>query len=266
MKLHIQHTTSYKYENDVAHSTQYLRLTPSDSSRQKILSWVLDLPTASSRSIDAYGNILHVITVDFPHQEIIIKAEGYVDVDDSACEQGDRLSPLVFLRPTPLTKADAELIEFALPEVKYVRSEPEKAARHLMERMHKRMSFQPGETTVCTTAAESFQKRQGVCQDYAHVYLALAHSIGLPARYASGYLYTADTEHVVSHAWVEVWIKDHWWGLDVANGIEAGHHHLKLAVGLDYLEACPIRGSRTGGGSETLQANARVQMMDQQQQ
>jgi transglutaminase-like putative cysteine protease len=263
MKLHIQHTTSYKYEKDVAHSTQYLRLTPSSSSRQKILSWNLQLPTASSRSIDAYGNILHVITVDFPHQEIIIKAEGYVDVEDSACEQGDRLSPLVFLRPTPLTKPDSTLIEFALPEAKWVKSEPGKAARQLMEHLRQRMSFQPGETDVCTTAAEAFGKHQGVCQDFAHVYLSLAHSIGLPARYVSGYLYTTNAEHVVSHAWVEIWIKDHWWGLDVANGVEAGHRHLKLAVGLDYLEACPIRGTRTGGGHETMAAHARVQMMDQ---
>ncbi len=265
MKLHIQHTTSYKYEKDVAHSTQYLRLTPSSSSRQKIISWDLQLPTAPSRSIDAYGNILHVVTVDFPHQEIVIKAEGYVDVDDNACEQADKLSPLVFLRPTPLTKADAALIEFALPEATWAKSDPKKAARQLMERLHKRMTFQSGETDVCTTASEAFLKRRGVCQDYAHVYLALAHSIGLPARYVSGYLYTTDSEHVVSHAWIEVWTGDHWWGLDVCNGVEAGHHHLKLAVGLDYLEACPIRGSRTGGGSEVMKADARVQMMDQQQ-
>jgi len=266
MKLHIEHTTSYRYEKDVAHSTQYLRLTPNNSARQKILSWDLRLPTIASRSIDAYGNVLHVITVDYPHQEIIIKAEGYVDLNDSAREQGDNLSPLVFLRPTLLTKPDSALIEFAMPEVKYVKESPEIAARNLMERLRKRMTFQSGETDVCTTASESFLKRQGVCQDYAHVYLALAHSIGLPARYVSGYLYTADTEHVVSHAWVEVWIKDYWWGLDVSNGVEAGHHHLKLAVGLDYLEACPIRGTRTGGGGETMEANARVQMMDQQQQ
>lgn len=264
MKLHIQHTTSYRYEKDVAHSTQYLRLTPNDSCRQKILSWDLRLPTLASRCIDAYGNILHVITLDYPHQEIIIEAEGYVDLNESAKEQGDNLSPLVFLRSTPLTKPDTALIEFALPEAKRAKTEPEVAAWQLMQRLQQRMSFQPGETTVCTTASEAFVKRQGVCQDYAHVYLALAHSIALPARYVSGYLYTSDTTHVVSHAWIEVWIKDCWWGLDVANGIEASDRHIKLAVGLDYLEACPIRGTRTGGGNEAMAASAQVQMMDQQ--
>jgi len=125
------------------------------------------------------------------------------------------------------------------------------------------MGFQPGETDVYTTATEAFAKKQGVCQDFAHVYLALARCIGLPARYVSGYLHTHATEHVSSHAWVEVWVNDYWWGLDVANGVEAGHQHLKLAVGMDYLDACPVRGMRTGGGDESLNARANVRQMDQ---
>lgn len=263
MKLHIQHTTSYRYEKDVAHSTQYLRLTPNDSARQKILSWNLRLPGQASRSVDAYGNVLHVITLDYPHQDLIIEAEGYVEIADSAREVADGISPLVFLRATPLTRPDATLIEFALPEAGHVQGLPEKAARNLMERLHKHMRFQSGETDVYTTATEAFAKGQGVCQDFAHIYLALARCIGLPARYISGYLHTRATEHVSSHAWVEVWLGDYWWGLDVANGVQAGHQHLKLAVGMDYLDACPVRGIRTGGGGESLTANAQVQQMDQ---
>lgn len=269
MKLHIHHTTSYRYEKDVVHSTQYLRLTPTDSARQKVLSWNLRLPAHASRSLDAYGNVLHVITLDYPHQDLVIEAEGYVEVEDSAKDVANGLSPLVFLRATPLTRVDAALIEFALPEARYVHSLAEKAARNLMERLHERMSFQPGETDVYTTATEAFAQKQGVCQDFAHVYLALARCIGLPARYVSGYLHTHATEHVSSHAWVEVWVNDYWWGLDVANGVEAGHQHLKLAVGMDYLDACPIRGIRTGGGDESLNATANVREasareMDQQ--
>lgn len=263
MRLHIQHTTTYRYERDVAHSTQYLRLTPADSPRQKIISWELTLPRAAARSVDAYGNILHVITMDYPHQDIVITAEGFVDVEDSGKENADSLSPLIFLRSTPLTKTDAALIEFALPEARFVRDQPETAAMNLMARLHSRMSFHPGETDIYTTATEAFVKRQGVCQDFAHVYLALARSIGLPARYVSGYLYTASSEHVSSHAWIEVWLHDHWLGLDVANAVVTGECHLKLAVGMDYLEACPIRGTRTGGGSEILKAQALVRQVDQ---
>ena len=263
MRLHIHHTTSYRYETSVAHSTQYLRLTPNDSARQKILSWDLRLPAAASRTLDAYGNVMHVITVDYPHQDIVIEAEGFVEVDDCAMEKADTLSPLLFLRSTPLTAIDNTLATFALPFASIAKEFPRDAAWQLMMRLREHMTFQTGETDACTNAAEAFAKKQGVCQDFSHVYLACAHAIGLPARYVSGYLYTQDTEHVASHAWVEVAIDDYWWGLDIANGIEAGHHHLKLAVGMDYLEACPVRGMRTGGGSETMVANAFVKSMDQ---
>lgn len=263
MKMHIQHTTRYRYEQDVVRSTQYLRLTPNDSEHQKVLSWNLRLPAAATRSTDAYGNVLHVITVDYPHQDLEIQAEGYVEVNDNARELPDGISPLVFLRSTPLTRSDAAMLEFALPAAALVTTAPEKAARLLMERVRGHMQFQGGETEVTTPANEAFAKKLGVCQDFAHVFLALSRSIGLPARYVSGYLHTDNDDHIASHAWVEVWTDRYWWGLDIANGVEAGQQHLKLAVGMDYLEACPIRGVRTGGGQETLDAAARVQSMDQ---
>lgn len=263
MRMHIHHTTSYRYEHHVAHSTQYLRLTPSSSARQKILAWDLRLPAAASRMLDPYGNVMHVITVDFPHQDIVIEAEGYVEVDDSAIEQADGLSPLLFLRSTPLTQADQAIHTFALPLSSVVRDFPRDAAWQLMLRLREHMRFQAGETDSCTTAAEAFARQQDVCQDFAHVFLACAHAIGLPARYVSGYLYTESTEHVASHAWAEIWTGDAWWGLDIANGIEAGQQHLKLAIGMDYLEACPVRGVRNGGGQEVLEAKAIVRMLDQ---
>jgi len=263
MKLHIHHTTSYRYESNVAHSTQYLRLTPAESVRQRVLSWDLRLPATASRSLDAYGNIMHVITVDFPHQDIVIEAEGFVEVDDCATEKTDALSPLLFLRSTHLTNIDSALASFALPFASIAKTFPRDAAWQLMLKLREHMTFQAGETDTCTTAADAFAQGQGVCQDFSHVYLACAHAIGLPARYVSGYLYTSDTEHVASHAWVEVAIEDYWWGLDVANGVEAGNHHLKLAVGMDYLEACPVRGVRNGGGNETMKASAFVKPMDQ---
>ncbi len=266
MKLHIHHTTTYRYDANVAHSTQYLRLTPNNSSRQKILSWELRLPAAASRSVDAYGNVMHVITIDFPHQDIVIEAEGYVDVDDCAIEKADNLSPLVFLRSTPLTIADNALVEFALPFLAIVKDFPRDAAWQMMLKLRSHMTFQAGETDTCTNAAEAFAQKQGVCQDFAHIFLACAHAIGLPARYVSGYLFTDSTDHVASHAWVEVWLGDNWWGMDIANGIEAGHQHLKLAVGMDYMEACPVRGIRHGGGKESHEAKAVVRMMNQQQQ
>lgn len=262
MRLHIHHTTAYRYDSHVAHSTQYLRLTPRSSARQTILSWDLRLPAEATCTRDAYGNVLHVITVDEPHRDIVIEAEGYVEVADEAMEAADNLSPLLFLRSTPLTQADEAIAAFALPFASVVGEFPRDAAWQLMLRLREHVQFQPGETDACTTAAEAFAKRQGVCQDFTHVFLAGAHAIGLPARYVSGYLHTERSDHVASHAWCEVWVGDGWWGLDVTNGVEAGHQHLKLAVGMDYLDACPVRGVRHGGGAESLEAHAMVRQLD----
>ena len=175
MRLHIHHTTSYRYETSVAHSTQYLRLTPNDSARQKILSWDLRLPAAASRTLDAYGNVMHVITVDYPHQDIVIEAEGFVEVDDCAMEKADTLSPLLFLRSTPLTAIDNTLATFALPFASIAKEFPRDAAWQLMMRLREHMAFQAGETDACTNAADAFSKKQGVCQDFSHLYLACAH-------------------------------------------------------------------------------------------
>ncbi len=266
MRLHIHHTTSYRYEDHVAHSTQYLRLTPRDSRRQKILSWQLRMPAGSAQSVDAYGNVLHVITVDFPHQDLRVEAEGIVEVSDDALDDGGDLSPMVFLRHTPLTEPDALLDAFARIDAALFTLDPQAAAWSLLERVHAHLQFQEGSTHAGTSAAQAFALAQGVCQDYTHVYLACARILGLPARYVSGYLFTERSEHVASHAWVEVWTGSGWWGLDVANRIEAGHQHLKLAVGMDYLDACPVRGVRVGGGLENLDATARVRIADEQQQ
>jgi transglutaminase-like putative cysteine protease len=97
-----------------------------------------------------------------------------------------------------------------------------------------------------------------VCQDHTHVFLACCRALGLPARYVSGYLYSQDSEHVASHAWAEVWQDGSWHTFDVTNQTRLPRHHLKLAVGLDYMDACPVRGVRFGGGIESLKAVAEV--------
>jgi transglutaminase-like putative cysteine protease len=88
----------------------------------------------------------------------------------------------------------------------------------------------------------------GVCQDHTHAFLACARSLGIPARYVSGYLCTEDASHLASHAWAEAWLDDAWYSFDVTNELARPERHLKLAVGLDYLDACPVRGMRRGSG------------------
>ncbi|WP_411703683.1 transglutaminase family protein [Edaphovirga cremea] len=258
MRLNVNHQTHYTYANQVRRSTQYLRLTPQDSSHQKIISWQLTLPESATQTRDAYGNVLHVLTLDQPHQDITITAQGVVDIEDNVeDDHAGHLSPLVFLRASTLTYADISIREFA---GRFFRP----LAQHsslcdLMGELLLKMPYSPGTTSVSDSAAEAFMAGQGVCQDHTHVFLACCRSLNIPARYVSGYLYTEESSHVAMHAWAEAWLDGRWQSFDVTNNTCQPNQHLKLAIGIDYLDACPVRGTRLGGGSEDMHTVAAVQ-------
>jgi len=262
MRISIDHVTHYTYDEPVRASTQYLRLTPRDNTRQRILAWRLDTPGTPVATFDGYGNILHVLTIDTPVNEIRIRALGEVEtsavVDQPADFNGVVLSPLLFLRSTTLTAADEVLAAFA--ERYRRRIGTLTGVRELAGAIHKKMPFKAGETHVSSSAAEAFKIGSAVCQDHAHVFLACCRHLGVPARYVSGYVYSPGHAevHVASHAWAEAWVLDRWHSFDIANNCPAGESHVKLAVGGDYLDACPIRGARTGGGTESMLAAAHV--------
>ncbi|MFM7273914.1 MAG: transglutaminase N-terminal domain-containing protein [Gammaproteobacteria bacterium] len=261
MRLHVHHTTAYRYTERLALSTQYLRLSPRESARQRVLGWRLELPGRAARSVDPFGNTLHVVTVDTPHSELLITVDGEVDISRGALSPADSIHPMVFLRPGTLAVADEAMQAFALEQDPAL--PPPEGARLLMERLRSRMRFLSGTTDACTTAAAAFAAGSGVCQDFTHVFTGCARALGIPARYVSGYLFTDREEHVASHAWAEVGTGDAWWGLDVTNGCEIDQRHLQLAVGMDYLDASPVRGVRRGGGEEWLEARALVRSAGQ---
>jgi transglutaminase-like putative cysteine protease len=261
MRISIDHTTHYTYERPVRYSTQYLRLVPRTDHRQRVLEWRLDTPARPLQLSDGYGNILHVLTIDKPVAEIVIRSSGVIETSSSIDEHYDdepKLSPLLFLRPTALTCADPVLAEFA--EQFRRRAGTLTGLRDLSGAILGRLPFQPGVTEVHSTASEAFAAGNGVCQDHAHVFLACCRYLGIPARYVSGYIYSAGHAEsaVASHAWAEAWVVDRWRSFDITNGRPAGPHHIKLAIGADYLEASPVRGVRTGGGQEYLVAHAMV--------
>ncbi|MES2817591.1 MAG: transglutaminase family protein [Pseudomonadota bacterium] len=264
MRLSISHDTTYRYENQVYSSIQYLRLTPQQSERQQVLSWQLNLPRPVRAQCDPYGNILHVLTLDEPHSGIVIGARGEVEIDELSEVEHEAGSPLPFLRSTRLTQADEHLRAFAQQHC--ANRQDRSALIGLMEALHQQIAYTPGSTAVDTTAAQAFAGRIGVCQDHTHAFLACARSLGIPARYVSGYLYTEDCDHLASHAWAEAWLNDAWYSFDVTNRLARPERHLKLAVGLDYLDACPVRGVRRGGGSEEMQVQVFVAPLRQAQQ
>lgn len=262
MKLIIEHHTHYTYQGEVRRSTQYLRLTPQHSNRQRILSWELDLPESATCTTDSYGNVLHVLTLDQPHEAIHIHARGVVEILDAVEEPDATHSPLIFLRHSPLTQPDAAIRQLA---ERYHRPDDlQSGLEALMHALLERMPYSPGSTRVDSAATDAFAAGEGVCQDHTHVFLACCRSLGLPARYVSGYLYTPDSSHVATHAWAEVWYLQQWHTFDVTNQCTTPTQHLKLAVGIDYLDACPVRGVRYGGGNEAMMAHAAVNLMSQQ--
>jgi len=263
MKLSIRHDTTYRYTDEVCTSIQFLRLTPQDSARQRVLQWHLELPRLVRSQLDPYGNILHVMTMDEPHGALVLTAYGEVQIHQAVDMEPDDRSPLPFLRTSRLTQADDALSAFA--EEQCAGRRDRAALTALMDGLVARMPYSPGTTAVNSTAAEAFAGGAGVCQDHTHAFLACARSLGIPARYVSGYLCTEDEHHLASHAWAEAWLDDGWYSFDVTNRLTRPDRHLKLAVGLDYLDACPVRGMRRGGGAEQMQARVQVSSMVQVQ-
>jgi transglutaminase-like putative cysteine protease len=261
MRISIDHVTRYAYEGAVRYSTQYLRLVPRSDARQQVVDWTLETPATPIELRDGYGNILHVLTIEKPVTEIVIRSAGVVETSANVDEMLDerRLSPLVFLRPGALTRVEGALVDFA--EQYRRRAATLSGLRALSEAVLRRLPFKPGVTAVHSTAREAFDAGNGVCQDHAHVFIACCRFLGVPARYVSGYLYTADGADgpVASHAWAEAWVIDRWRSFDITNSRPAGEQHVRIAVGADYLDASPVRGIRFGGGEERMAASAIVE-------
>jgi transglutaminase-like putative cysteine protease len=268
MQLHIRHETRYRYERPIKYSVQSLHLTPRRDSCQRALSWSISAPGRRLEQIDAHGNVAHLLTLEQPHREIHIVVRGIVETSDTESRHDDGpLSPLAYLAPTTLTAPNEELRAFARHAMGGAASGAERSER-LATAVLDAVRYKSGTSDVQDSAAAVFRSGEGVCQDHAHVFIAAARSMGLPARYVSGYLYTGDTSDAASHAWVDVWQGSElgWRSIDVTHARPAVRVYCRLAVGRDYLDAAPVRGVRHGGGGEHMEARVLVAESAEQQQ
>jgi transglutaminase-like putative cysteine protease len=270
MQLHIRHETFYRYGEPVKRSVQNLRLTPRRDPLQRSLSWNMSTPGRCLSQVDAYGNIVHLLTLDEPHREIRIVVNGVVETDDvdaAVLPDDGKISPLAFLSETQLTRPDEAIANFARPKLQGTGDMRPKLIS-LAEAVREEVRYEKGVTDVHEAAARAFARGAGVCQDHAHVYISCCRSAGIPARYVSGYFYTGKDGEIASHAWVDVWAgRDQGWvSIDVTSGAPANGRYCRLAVGRDYLDACPVRGVRRGGGAEEMQVAVSVGTSAQQQQ
>jgi len=273
MRIRISHETVYRYEEPARGVIQTLRLTPRNHEGQYVENWRIDLSENCQldQHEDAFGNITHVFSAEGPFSELQVLVEGEVDTQDTAgvvIGAIERFPPSLYLRETSLTRADPAIAEFAQASLR-AGDTPLAVLHHMLERVHDEIAFDGDPTQATTTAAESFALKCGVCQDLTHIFIAAARSIAIPARYIGGHFQRADgvTEQEAGHAWAEAFVPDLGWvAFDAANGICATDAHVRVAVGLDYLGAAPVRGTRFGGGGEALDVAVRVSEIGGQRQ
>jgi len=274
MRIRISHATTYTYDKPPVVVTQMLRLTPRGYDGQHVVNWRIDLSEDCllHRHEDAFGNIIHSFTAEGPFEELTVAVEGDVDTQDmGGLVRGaiERFPPQLYLRETSLTQADAAIVDFA----QSLRAEADRDTLSLLHAMltslNREIAFDTDPTHAATTAAEAFSMHRGVCQDITHIFVAAARTLGIPARYVGGHFHRADgvTAQEAGHAWAEAYVENLGWvGFDPTNGICTTDAHVRVAMGLDYLGAAPVRGTRYGGSGESLKVAVHVNQARQQAQ
>ena len=278
MKLSVCHVTRYDYDRpvEVAHHSAWLR--PRETAHQQVQDWSLTIDPepedAVQESRDAFGNWRHGFSHSRVHDRLEVVSRFQVRLAEA---------PVIDLATSPAWGEVAqalryqagvsqpEAVQFMLPShfapmhallASYASDlfTPERpllqAAQALMSRIHQRMEFNSQATDVATNALQALAKGQGVCQDFAHLMIGALRSLGLAARYVSGYLLThppAGQPRLIgadaSHAWVEVWCPAHdWVAFDPTNDVRVDQEHVTLAWGRDYADVAPLRGVIRGGG------------------
>ena len=266
MRIRIAYETAYAYEAQPRSMIQVMRLTPRGHEGQRVMQWRVqaDGDGRLRKGEDAFGNITHTLTLARPGTRLVLSAVGEaVTTDMAGVVHGamEPFPPAVFLRETALTEPDAAIRAFAYDAVSGVGDDTLSRLHALMGAIHGQVRFDTGYTDATTTAVETLKLGHGVCQDLTHLFTACARVLDIPARYVSGHFVRNDgvEDQSAGHAWAEAYVPDLGWvGFDAANGICPTDAHLRVAVGLDYLSASPVRGSRLGGGAETLSVKLKV--------
>ena len=265
MRLQIQHTTQFHYDNPPSYGLLQLRTSPQSSAAQTVLDWEISLEGARKQAqfIDQHGNRIDLIEVKPDSQLLEISVSGEVEThsDDGVLGRHYQSMPLWHYRQqTSLTQLTEGLRELA--ESLVLPSESTISDLHsLSQLIRERVVYAPGQTSVNTTAGDALTSGRGVCQDHSHIFISVVREKGFPARYVSGYLLMNDrTSQEASHAWSEVYLDGLGWvGFDVSNGISPDERYVRIAQGSDYADAAPTKGLTMGGGQENLVVSIQVQ-------
>jgi transglutaminase-like putative cysteine protease len=272
--LRIEHQTLYRYRDEVSASYNEARMTPLTTDRQMTVESRVEVqPRARSyRYLDYWATVVDVFDIHVPHSTLSVMATSVVETTEAPSQPPDPGWDLLtseavrdgcaeFLAPTPYSPAAPELVDLAVD----LRNGwgPGATVDAVSRFVRSHLTYTPGATGVSSSALEALNQRAGVCQDYAHLSIALLRAAGVPARYASGYLHTGkdarpgDTVSGESHAWVEAWLGD-WWAFDPTNGVPVGERHALVGRGRDYADVPPLKGVYNTGSPEALEVEVRI--------
>lgn len=262
-RLAIRHETTYRWDQPVSYALQQLRLIPKDRPGQAVIDWTTRIEGGRVEADfdDAHANRTQLVSIDAGRSEVVVVAEGVVEVTDQRGVTGAQRGhmPLwMFLRPTDRTRRGPGTLAFAR-EVRDV-ADPLARMHALSATIRAQVAYETGTTAVTMTAEEAIAAGTGVCQDHAHIFVTAARLLDLPARYVSGYLkIDGRDEQEATHAWAEAHVGGLGWvGFDVSNGISPDDRYVRVATGLDYADAAPISGIRRGSGGETMSVRLTV--------
>jgi transglutaminase-like putative cysteine protease len=275
MKLVIHHNTFFRYSQPLLYTVQTLHLWPVSSACQTVEFWDIRAPGTLHAQPDTEGNRVHSFSLVARSEQNLrensISAMGTVLTHGVSefTDAGLLPPPGFYLRSTPLAEPHPRMAMWALqtvPALMAARARGEMPTVAdlvaLASAVADKVQYRKGSTGVETTALEAFDWELGVCQDQAHVMVAVCRSIGLPARYVSGYFYAANEPDLASHAWADVCLDPatrRWISQDVTPRCPTDQRHIRLAAATDYTACLPIKGLRRGGGEERMEVDIRIE-------
>jgi transglutaminase-like putative cysteine protease len=284
MYFSVRHITIFNYSTPVSQSVMEVRKQPRSEGIQRCVSFNLFVqPQAQLMGYRDYqGNIVHHFDIPKHHTQLTITAESYVEMDepaplpetlgDNAWDKIDQqvktgdlwdgLMPSQYVEQTALLRALAQELRVER------RGDPLQLLREINSAIYKHFDYEPQSTQVDSPIDHALETRQGVCQDFAHIMLALVRPLGIPCRYVSGYLARHTDDHArsspdASHAWIEAFLPNLGWvGFDPTNNQMTGQYHIRVAVGRDYADVPPTRGVYKGNGVNELKVAVQVRRAD----
>lgn len=265
MRLTIEHRTVYAFTAPQGRIVQLLRMTPGDTHDQTVAAWHIDVDRDArmTRHDDGFGNATTMLYCEGPLDRLELSVTGEVVTSTSGGVlhgASDILPPRFFLRTTPMTASDDAIAAFA-GEVSGGTDIP--ALHRLNGAIRDRFADDCQRPEPGLTAAEAFARDSLTARDMAQVFIAGARTIGVPARYVSGYCDLAGDHRPTPHGWAEAWVEGLGWiGFDPWLGLSPEEHHVRVAVALDSAGAAPVAGSRLGEGRERLDVDVTVQSED----